>query len=128
MAARLALPAFPAATYSRRAYDLARFGETPADGVIATFVRATAVLEAMDRAALRSGLTPDETYLLLCIARRRAAAALRQRELALALEAIQALTLVDREKIDFRDLSVDFPLLAYRELGGDLDSVVDWAV
>jgi len=42
----------------------------------------------------------------------------------MALESVAALTLVDRSKLDFRDLSVDFPLYAVRELGGDLDEVV----
>ncbi len=32
---------------------------------------------------------------------------------------MDALTLISRERIDFRDLSVDFPLYAVRQLGGD---------
>lgn len=38
------------------------------------------------------------------------------------------MTLVDRDRIDFRDLSVDFPLYAVRELGGDLPAEIDGAV
>ena len=38
------------------------------------------------------------------------------------------LTLVEREKIDYRDLSVDFPLYAVRQLGISTDEVIDMAV
>ncbi len=45
-----------------------------------------------------------------------------------ALEAVAALTLVDRSLIDYRDLSVDFPLYAVRVLGGNVSEVVESAV
>jgi hypothetical protein len=46
----------------------------------------------------------------------------------MAIESVQALTLIDRSKIDYRDMSVDFPLYAVRELGGDLDRVLTPAI
>ena len=72
-------------------------------------------------------MTESEAYTLLLYARRQAAAALRERRLDTALRAVNALVLVDRDSIDYRDLSVDFPLLAVRELGGDLADVISEA-
>lgn len=104
--------------YSSRAYDLVRFEPDPADILIARVLDQVRSLRAEALSEMRSSLTADENYLLLTFARRQAARALRDHDLTSATDAIAALTLVDRDKVDFRDLSVDFPLFAVRELGG----------
>src|SRR5580704_1515029 len=96
--------------YSTRAHDLARFQEDPTDDLVWSRVEH---LLALDRDAFertRSNLGEAELYLLLQFARRRCVRALRGNSPDSALQAIDAISLVDATKIDFRDLSVDFPL------------------
>jgi hypothetical protein len=107
--------------YSDRAGDLARLRDEPADIAIASYVR-----EACDGAVAQ--LSEDDFYKLLLFARRGTVRALRDRDLALARTALRALTLVDRDRIDFRDLSVDLPLYALRELGADVNEEINQAV
>ena len=103
--------------YGQRALDLSRFVDDPTDDAIATVVRAANVQSTDERDALRTSLDGDDCYSLLTFARRRSAAAIRDGSLMAAQEAIQALTLVTLSKIDFRDLSVDFPVYALGRLG-----------
>ena len=110
--------------YSRRALDLSRFVDDPTDEVAAAVVRAASVQSTGERDALRAGLDADDCYSLLTFARRRSAAGIRDGSLEEANEAVQALTLVTVSRIDYRDLSVDFPLYAVGRLGGDLAGVV----
>jgi hypothetical protein len=46
----------------------------------------------------------------------------------LTRQAISALTLVTRSRIDYRYLNVDFPLFAVHQLDGDVDQVTRRAV
>ena len=117
-----------AVNYSPRAYDLVRFTEEAADGLLADLVNDRVAGGPTAKADVRARLTDDETYTLLLFARRRTVEAIRRGSLPMAVEAVNALTLVDRSTIDFRDLSVDFPLFAVRELGGDLDAVITGAI
>jgi hypothetical protein len=109
------------AHYSSGANDLGRFRGDPADAAIEAFVE-----KASHEVVAQFG--EDDFYTLLLFARRAAARALRQGDLRTATSAIRALMLVDRDRIDFRDLSVDFPLYAVRELGGDVRAQIDLAV
>jgi hypothetical protein len=113
--------------YGRRALDLSRFVDDPTDDAIATVVRAASAQSTNERDALRAGLDGDDCYSLLTFARRRSAAAIRDGSLTTAQEAIQALTLVTVSEIDFRDLSVDFPVYALGRLGGDLAGAISSA-
>jgi hypothetical protein len=110
--------------YGQRALDLSRFVDDPTDDAIATVVRAARTQSTNERDLLRAGLDGDDCYSLLTFARRRSAAAIRNGSLMTAQEAIQALTIVTLSKIDFRDLSVDFPVYAVGRLGGDLAEAV----
>jgi len=114
--------------YGRRALDLSRFVDDPTDEVVAALVRAAGVHSTEEREALRAGLDADDCDSLLTFARRRSAAGIRDGSLAEANEAVQALSLVTVSRIDYRDLSVDFPLYAVGRLGGDLAGVVASAV
>jgi hypothetical protein len=111
-------------TYGGRAHDLSRFVDDPADQVVAAVVRDAASFSSEDRVALRARLDADDCYTLLTFARRRSASGIRDGSLKAALEAVQALTLVTSSKIDYRDLSVDFPLYAVERLGGDLTAAL----
>ena len=113
--------------YAGRAYDLARFRDEPADKVVAAFVDAVRVMPSEERENVRSAMTEPESYTILQFARRQAASALRESRPDLAVRAVEALTLVDRDKIDYRDLSVDFPLFAARSLGRRADDLIDMA-
>jgi hypothetical protein len=106
--------------YGGRAHDLSRFVDDPADQAVAAVVRDAASFSAEDRDALRARLDADDCYTLLAFAQRRSASGIRDGSLEPAREAVQALTLVTASKIDYRDLSVDFPLYAVGRLGGDL--------
>jgi hypothetical protein len=110
--------------YSAKARDLVRFTDDPTDDAIARDVSRILDLSPGRKEELRSRLGEADCYGLITFAKRRTVAALRSKSLPMALESVAALTLVDRSKIDFRDLSVDFPLYAVRELGGSLDEVV----
>jgi hypothetical protein len=114
--------------YSRAGHDLVRFVSDPLDDTIANIVASAWEQDDDQRTALRSVLTTDDCYTLITFSKRRTVAALRSGALLTGLEAIWALTLIDRAKVDYRDLSVDFPLFAVRELGGDLTDVITLAV
>ena len=107
-------------TYGGRAHDLSRFVDDPADQAVAAVVREAASFSTEDRDELRARLNADDCYTLLTFAQRRSAAGIRDGSLEVAREAVQALTLVTSSKIDYRDLSVDFPLYAVGRLGGNL--------
>jgi hypothetical protein len=119
---------FPGVTYSRRSLDLARYTADPIDEVIARAVEGAAQSDLAIWQALGERLGGDDCYALLAFADRRAAAALRARDPQHAGQAVHALALVTRDKIDWRDISVDFPLYAVRESGGDLESAIDFAI
>lgn len=114
--------------YASGAHDLVRYKPDPIDDQIRGFVDGTAAQTSEQLNQTRAQFDADDFYTLLAFARRQAARALREGDLDLASCAIDALTLVSRDKIDFRDLSVDFPLYAVRELGGDLTRTIDRAV
>jgi len=107
------------ATYDQRSFDLARYRPDPVDDLVAAFIQTGA-----DPAAL----TEQDCYTLLTFSRRQAVQALRDHDADSARRGVTALTLIDRDKIDWRDLSVDFPLFAAVETGSSLDQVVDHAV
>lgn len=114
--------------YPPEAHDLVRFLPDPADVGIRGFVDRTDGLTGDQLQGIRDHLDAEDLYTLLAFARRQTARALRDGDLGSASCAIDALTLVTRDKIDYRDLSVDFPLFAVRELGGDVARTIDRAI
>jgi hypothetical protein len=113
--------------YANRARDLVRFIEDPLDDAIGRVAREAFEMGSRQREALRRSIGEREAYTLLLFAKRRSVSALRMAN-TYALQAIQGLTLITRDTIDFRDLSVDFPLYAARELGADMRTLVPNAV
>jgi len=114
--------------FQRRASDLARFLDDPLDEAIARVVVNAASLSYPSRDFLRSTIDAGDSDTLFLFARRRAASALRRGSLAEAQESVLALTLITLAKVDFRDLSVDFPLYSARKLGGDIGLIIGNAV
>ena len=77
--------------------------DDPLDATIANVVTSASKLDDDRRTSLRSVLTTDDCYELITFSKRRAVAALRSAVLPMALEAIWALTLINRSKIDYQD-------------------------
>jgi hypothetical protein len=116
---------FFADRYGPRAGDLVRFTPDAADEIIGRFIDDTKTLDTRSLDELRARLTADDMYMLIRFARRAAAESLRERSRPRAVQGAQALTLVDRDRIDFRDLSADFPLYACRQSGEPIDPLVE---
>lgn len=114
--------------YTGRALDLVRYQVDPVDGRLRSFVERTRALGGEELQALRDRLSSHDIYTLLTFARRQTVCALREGDLDAARTATDALTLATRDRVDYRDLSVDFTLFAVRELGGDLTTTIDGAV
>lgn len=114
--------------YTGRALDLVRFQADPVDDQLRSFVERTRALGRGELEELRDRLSGGDIYALLTFARRQTVRGLREDDLDAARTAIDALTLATRDRIDYRDLSVDFTLFAVRELGGNLTTTVDGAV
>ncbi len=107
---------------------MVRYLHDPTDDAIGRIVDSTRFMNADDLRKFRDQLSEQDLYTLLQFARRQTVEALRSKRLNLALRAVSALTLVDRDKIDYRDLSVDFPLYAARQLDASTDEVIDSAI
>ena len=114
--------------YPTRAFDLARYVDDPTDDLVDELVGHASNRKPAELDEWRGKLNEQDRYTLLQFARRRSAQGLRSERPDLVLQAVHALTLVEREKIDYRDLSVDFPLYAVRQLGISTDEVIDMAV
>jgi hypothetical protein len=104
--------------YRAGAGSLWRWVDEPHDVRVARFV---AGLDAPAVAATRDTLTADECYTLLLFAKRRAFAALRTGDAALAGEAFTALSALAAEPMSLDDVSSTAALVAYaaRCVGGE---------
>lgn len=98
---------------SRGELDLHRFVESPADELLHDFTAGYAPLPADRREAVRASLTLDDFYNLLTFAKRSALAALRSGDATQARAGLTALTAIDAERVDWRDVSVAAALLSY---------------
>jgi hypothetical protein len=93
--------------------DLLHLREVPGDVVIDDLVRRFASSTRADRELLRSSLTMDDFYTLLCYARRAAVRTLASAQQDAARRAVTALAMVDPTRIDYRDLLEPAELLSY---------------
>ncbi len=91
------------------------------DDVVGSLVERYATLDPAAREGLRALLTMDDLYTLLHFARRAAALSLRSRNHELVRRGVFALSIVDRGRIDWRDLSWASAIDAYvvQKLDGD---------
>jgi len=93
--------------------DLFRFVESSRDEVILRFIHYCRGLDHGERAQVRSSLTMDDLYTLLTFARRAALRALRANDSEIVVRGIEAISLIDAERIDRRDAVWESALLAY---------------
>ena len=102
--------------------DLARLCPSPVDDDVRSLVHRFVGLDEAERARLRTSLTIDDLYTVLQFCRRTAVASLRDDDPDLARDALRSLTLVDIERVDWRDVPGALELTAYAVLAtaGDL--------
>lgn len=101
--------------------DLARLVPSSIDGQIRSLVLRFLELEDEDRSRLRTSLTIDDLYTVLQFVRRSALSSLRDRDEGLATDALSAITLVDVDRVDWRDVPGPLELAAYSVSSLDLD-------
>ena len=114
--------------YRDRSRDLTRYIEDPLDEAISEVIASTAATEDEAWAALQDRLTESDCYSLFGFADRRAALALRTGVGDFATEAVQALALIATARVDYRDLTVDFPLYALRATAADVTRSLAFAI
>jgi hypothetical protein len=98
---------------SRGELDLFRFVPSAVDDTVFRFLKSCQGLGPGDRAAIRAALTMKDFYTLLTFARRRALSTLRENDAGLVTAGIDAVTMIDAERIDWRDAVVATALLTY---------------
>jgi hypothetical protein len=87
--------------------------ERPEDSAMSVFVGSYAAAGEPDRVVTRACLTMDDLYTVLLFARRRALAAIRTGDPHAAVEAFDALSAIDIERVDWRDAATDAMFAAY---------------
>lgn len=98
---------------ARGEFDLFRFVPSAVDDVVLDFLGSRRGLGRDERAAVRAALTMDDFYTLLAFAQRSALRTLRERDAALVAAGIDAVSMIDAGRIDWRDAVVATALLAY---------------
>lgn len=93
--------------------DRYRFVSEPADRAIQAFVEDYAEREGAEIARARDALTMDDLYLLLRFARRCVEASLQDVREPTLLHGLSALSAVDQQRVDFRDVIVAGELIAW---------------
>jgi hypothetical protein len=88
-----------------RELNLLHLAPTPKDELIDEFVDRFAASGGEERALQRSSLTMGDFYTVLNYARRAAVRALRSNDGELARRGITALSVIDENRIDWRDLA-----------------------
>jgi hypothetical protein len=100
-------------TYPVGSGDLWRWVDRPADAVLSAFVAGYVTAGEQSRARMRASLTMDDLYTVLLFAQRSGFAAIRTGDARLAGEAFDALSTIDVERVDWRDLVVAASLAGY---------------
>jgi hypothetical protein len=89
------------------------FVDSPVDEELRKFVSSYSALDAESMARVRASLTMDDFYTLVTFARRCAVSAMRDPDQARAQDGVVALTAVDAQRLDWRDVSVAAALLSH---------------
>lgn len=107
--------------------DLVRYVPAPGDALVQRLVERFVESERRDQDTLRSSMTMDDLYTILTYVRRCALVALREGDADRAAGAVQALALVDSERVDWRDTMVAAALASHalRSLTNDAASILD---
>lgn len=114
--------------YPRRAGVLWRWVDALEDAEVWAFVRAYTGID--DGARVRASLTMADFHTLMTFARRCVLAALRNEDPGAAEVAFDALSAIDVERVDWRDVAVAASLAAFaaRRVGLEADEVLAGAV
>jgi hypothetical protein len=96
-----------------RELSLLHFASTATDEIIDEFVDRFAAASGGERALQRSSLTMGDFYTVLSYARRAAVRALRSNDAEVARRGVAALSVVDENRIDWRDLAWQAGILSY---------------
>jgi len=101
--------------------DLHRFVESPVDGAVTKFVASYKRLGAEEAREVRAALSMDDFYTLLAFVRRSVLASLQGRGSPSVDAGLDALSAIDQERVDRRDVAVGAELLAWAiaRAGGD---------
>jgi hypothetical protein len=99
--------------YPEAAADLWRWADCPQDAVMSAFVDSYAAADARARAVLRASMTMDDLYTVLLFAKRRAFAAIRTGDTGAVVDAMDAISTIDIDRVDWRDVSMAAMLAAY---------------
>jgi hypothetical protein len=116
---RAAMPGVPSplanVDYSREAghHDLFRLVETDVDAQIRAFLEQFGCLTARGRTDVRNALRLEDFYTLLTFVQRSVLACLRTRDRGTALAAATALSAIDAERVDLRDLDSAAAMLSW---------------
>jgi len=105
----------PSASYDqwRGELNLAKPTLVSLDDELADLCRRLGEVDAAERAATRRAISMDEFYTLLTFSRRSAVFALRGRRLEHVRDGLTAITLIEADRVDFRDIMVALSLLHY---------------
>ena len=82
------------------------FVASATDEKLRIFIADLAPLSSERLSAVRAGLTMDDFYTLLTFARRCALASVREGKVEIATDGVVALTAIDAERVDWRDMAV----------------------
>ena len=101
--------------------DLHRFLESPVDTAVGEFAASYERLGAEEAGDVRAALSMDDFYTLLAFVRRSVLASLGRRSSPSLHHGLVALTAIDQERVDWRDVVVAAELLAWSivRAGGD---------
>lgn len=105
--------------YDRSATVLWRWVDAPQDAVLREFLRDYS--RAVDPAAIRASLSEGDFYTLMTFARRCVLAALRNSAPATVLLAFEALSVIELDRVDWRDVTVTASLVSYAARRARLD-------
>jgi hypothetical protein len=99
--------------YPEGSADLWRWVDRPEDGALAAFLATYVATDRPDQTVTRANLTMDDLYTLLLFAKRCALAAIRTGDQRAARQAFDALSAIDIERVDWRDVVVTAMLAGY---------------
>jgi hypothetical protein len=94
----------------------------PLDSALASLCKRFARNDPQERAAMRAAISMDEFYTLLAFARRAAVFAIRERSSAWAIDGLTAVTMIEAERVDWRDILVALGLVHHGATRAGLDA------
>jgi hypothetical protein len=94
----------------------------PLDSRLASLCKRYAKSNDQERAAIRAAISMEEFYTLLTFAHRAAVFAIREHSAAWAVDGLTAVTMIEAERVDWRDILVALGLLHHAATRAGLDA------